>query len=67
MANARINRKGFLKGLGVAAAACAVRPAGAVAASIGSASPEGTKTAAVELPRKTMAASRIVAFRAPGV
>jgi hypothetical protein len=66
MAHARINRKGFLKGLGVAAAACAVRPASA-AASFSSANSERVNTAAAELPRKTLAAKRIVAFRGPGI
>jgi len=65
MANARIDRKGFLKTLGVAAAACVARPAGAATARLSSISSEGAK--AVELPRKTKAATRIVAFRGTGV
>jgi len=67
MANARIDRKGFLKSLGVAAAACVARPAGAATVRMGTTLAEGAKTASVELPRKTRAAARIVAFRAPGV
>ena len=66
MAHARINRKGFLKSLGVAAAACAVRPASA-ATGFGLADAERVNTAAVELPRKTKAATRSVAFRGPTV
>ena len=66
MAHARIDRKGFLKGLGVAAAACTIRPASAMAARVGSTDTGGANPA-VELPRKTQAASRIVAYRAPGV
>jgi len=65
MAHARMNRKGFLKTLGVAAAACTVRPASAAVAGMGATRLEGAK--AVELPRQTKAATRIVAFRAPGV
>jgi hypothetical protein len=70
MANARINRKGFLKGLGVAAAACVARPASAVASAVASqvesANSQGAITA-LELPRKTLAASRIVAYRPTSV
>jgi len=66
MANARINRKGFLKGLGVAAAACVARPASAMASQVESANSQGA-IAALEMPRKTQAATRIVAYRGPGV
>ena len=67
MAHARIDRKGFLKSLGVAAAACAARPASAAAASLGSANSNRANTATVALPRQTKAAARIVAYRATGV
>jgi hypothetical protein len=65
MAHARMNRKGFLKSLGVAAAACTALPASAAVARVSSAT-EGAKPVS-DLPRQTKAATRIIAFRAPGV
>ena len=64
MAHGRINRKGFLKSLGLVAAACVVRPAGAAVVQADSAK---KATAGLELLRKTKAASRTVAFRGPSL
>ena len=67
MADVRIARKSFLKGLGLAAAASVVRPASAVAASVsGQQRLDGSKAVALDLPRKVRAAARTVATRTPG-
>jgi len=65
MAHVRTDRKGFLASLGVAAAACVARPAGAATARV-----EGPVKARVlttaDLPMTARPAARIVALRQPG-
>jgi hypothetical protein len=60
MAEARIARKHFLKGLGVAAAACVAAPVRVVAAKVGAPTKsQAVKTA--DLPFKVRPAAKIVA------
>lgn len=60
MAEARIARKHFLKGLGVAAAACVASPARAIAAKVSApVKSQAVKTA--DLPFKVRSAAKIVA------
>ncbi len=65
MAHVRIDRKGFLASLGVAAAACVARPAAAATARLGVSNKAQVLTA-VDLPMKARPAARIVAQRRPG-
>jgi len=66
MARVRMNRKEFLTGLGVAAAACLPRPAAAATAQTGTSAKPG-KSNAANLPVKARPATRIVALRGPSV
>jgi len=65
MAHVRIDRKGFLSSLGVAAAACMARPAAAATARFEVTSKARVLTAA-DMPMKARPAARIVALRGPG-
>jgi len=64
MAHTRIDRKGFLKSLGLAATAFAARPAAAATARFGMGA-ERTNAAA-ELPMKARPQTRIIARRDVG-
>lgn len=66
MADVRIARKHFLKGLGVAAAACVAGPARVFAASAAPAK-GAQKVAAADLPFKVRPAAKIVARKADTV
>ncbi|HVU39326.1 MAG TPA: hypothetical protein VHC95_13410 [Opitutales bacterium] len=65
MADVRIARKQFLKGLGVAAAACVAGPARAMASPAPAAG--ASKVATADLPFKVRPAAKIVARRADTV
>ena len=61
MAHARIDRKGFLKSLGVVATAFAARPAAAATTTV--AASAGSRPVALNLPMKTRPEPRAVARR----